>query len=85
MSKYGYVGKESDIPQQAFRANAGVLNPNDIIDLSNNNKLTQYGQLELIETKTASNVASTVFTNLQDFNVHYLTIINEQNMSLIHI
>jgi hypothetical protein len=64
MSKYGYVGKESDIPQQAFRANAGVLNPNDIIDLSNNNKLTQYGQLELIETKTASNVASTVFTYL---------------------
>ena len=79
MSKYGYVGKESDIPQQAFRANAGVLSPNDIIDLSNNNKLTQYGQLELIETKTASNAASTVFTNLQDFNVHYVTISNAQN------
>ena len=79
MSKYGYVGRESDAPQQEFRANAGVLNPNDIIDLSNNNKLTQYGQLELIETKTASNAASTVFTNLQDFNVHYVTISNAQN------
>jgi hypothetical protein len=41
MSKYGYVGKESDIPQQAFKANAGVLSVNDHLALSQENKLTQ--------------------------------------------
>tara|TARA_Y100000114_G_scaffold96388_1_gene89696 strand:+ start:97 stop:741 length:645 start_codon:yes stop_codon:yes gene_type:complete len=79
MSKYGYVGKESDAPQQAFKANAGVLNPNDIIDLSNNNKLTQFGQLELIETQThSSDVADIDFTSIQEstYNVHFMTISN---------
>ena len=74
MSKYGYVGRESDAPQQAFKANAGVLNPNDIIDLSNNNKLTQFGQLELIETQTVSSAVAD-FTSLQEnvYDIHFFT------------
>ena len=72
MSKYGYVGRESDAPQQAFRANAGVLNPNDIIDLSNNNKLTQFGQIEFLETQTISDAVAD-FTSLQEmfYDIHF--------------
>jgi len=74
MSKYGYVGKESDIPQQAFKANAGVLSVNDHLALSQENKLTQFGQLELIETQTVTSaVAGVDFTNLGDYNVHFIT------------
>ena len=81
MSKYGYVGKESDIPQQAFQANAGVLSVNDHLALSQENKLTQYGQLELIETQTASAVATLDFTSIQEstYNVHFLTMNNIEN------
>ena len=34
MSKYGYIGKESDIPQQAFQSNTGVLSVNVVADPS---------------------------------------------------
>ena len=83
MSKYGYVGKESDIPQQAFRANAGVLTPNDIIELSNDDKLTQYGQLEHIETISASSVSVVDFTNIKSdiYDVHFATYIVEKSSS----
>ena len=79
MSKYGYVGKESDIPQQAFKANAGVLSVNDHLALSQENKLTQYGQLELIETQSySSGVANIDFTSIDEstYNVHFMTISN---------
>ena len=78
MSKYGYVGKESDIPQQAFKANAGVLSVNDHLALSQENKLTQYGQLELIETQTFSGVTAVDFTDIKEdiYNVHFITISN---------
>ena len=74
MTKYGYIGKESDIPQQAFRANAGVLSVNDHLALSQENKLTQFGQLELIQTQTVSS-ATANFTNLQEtiYNIHFFT------------
>lgn len=81
MSKYGYVGKESDIPQQAFQSNAGVLSVNEHLALSQENKLTQYGQLELIETQIHStNVASIDFTSIQEntYDVHFLTLDNFQ-------
>ena len=83
MSKYGYVGKESDIPQQAFRANAGVLTPNDIIELSNDDKLTQYGQLEHIETISASSVSVVDFTSIKSdiYDVHFATYIVEKPSS----
>ncbi len=74
MSKYGYVEKESDIPQQAFKANAGVLSVNDIVNLDNQDKWTKFGQLELIETQTVSS-ATANFTNLQEaiYNIHFFT------------
>ena len=75
MSKYGYVGKESDIPQQAFKANAGVLSVNDHLALSQENKLTQYGQLELIETQTLTSGNTLDFTDIKQdiYKVHFLT------------
>ena len=81
MSKYGYVGKHSDIPQQAFKANAGVLSVNDHLALSQENKLTQYGQLELIETQEITSSTGTMdFTNIKEteYNVHFLAYSNFQ-------
>jgi hypothetical protein len=73
MSKeYGYIGKEVT---QAFRANKGIFTPQDIIELDQENKWTNFGQLELIETQTVSSSTSTVeFTDLKDYNVHLLTV-----------
>ena len=81
MSKYGYVGKESDIPQQAFKANAGVLSVNDHLALSQEDKLTQFGQLELIETQTGTDVATVDFTAIKEteYNVHFMTFNNMQS------
>ena len=78
MSKYGYVGKESDIPQQVFKSNAGVLSVNDHLALSQEDKLTQYGQLELIQTQSVSGVSVVDFTSLDEntYNVHFLTFNN---------
>lgn len=79
MSKYGYIGKESDIPQQAFKSNAGVLTTDDILQLSQNNKLTQFGQLELIETQDITTAVSDIeFTDLKEnlYKVHLLTCTN---------
>tara|TARA_A100001037_G_C15088055_1_gene607666 strand:+ start:823 stop:1464 length:642 start_codon:yes stop_codon:yes gene_type:complete len=73
MSKeYGYIGKEVE---QAFRDNKGIFTPQDIIELDQENKWTNFGQLELIETANVSSSTSTVeFTDLKDFDVHLLTV-----------
>ncbi len=84
MSKYGYVGKENDIPQQAFKSNAGVLSVNDHLALRQEDKLTQFGQLELIETQSVTtNVAQVDFDtlNTDKYNVHFLTANNMKNAS----
>ena len=75
MSKeYGYIGKEVT---QAFRDNKGIFTPQDIIELDQENKWTNFGQLELIQTQTYSSAVSFVeFTNLGDFDVHLLTYNN---------
>ena len=77
MSKeYGYItGKEIE---QGFRNNKGIFTPQDIIELDQENKWTNFGQLELIETITASSASAIDFTNLNDkfgntYNYHYLT------------
>ena len=76
-NKYGYVG--ADIPAQSFGNNKGVFNPAEINELVANNKWTSFGQLELIETQTvadptyASLIQYVDFTNLGDYNVHFLT------------
>ena len=75
-NKFGYVGV--DIPAQSFGNNKGVFNPAEINELVADNKWTQYGQLELIQTQTASNVAEINFTDIKEdiYNVHLLTANN---------
>ena len=71
MSEYGYIPES---PAQSFGNNKGIFTPNDIYDLTRADKYTQYGQLELIETQTVSSaVAGVDFTNLGDYNIHFIT------------
>ena len=73
---YGYKG--ADVPQ-SFGNNKGVFDPADINNLVKDDKWTQYGQLELIETQTVSSaVASVDFTAIQEtiYNVHFATVNN---------
>jgi len=81
--KYGYKGAE---PTQSFGNNTGVFDPNDINNLIADNKWTTFGQLELIETQTASNSAALDFTSIQEstYNVHFMTISNFQPASDNH-
>ena len=76
-NKYGYSGV--DIPTQAFQANVGKFDPAEINELVQEDKWTQYGQLELIETQTVSGTPTTVdFTNIKGniYNVHFFTYNN---------
>ena len=70
--KYGYKGAE---PTQSFGNNTGVFDPNDINNLIADNKWTQFGQLELIETQTISSTTAD-FTTLNEstYNVHLFTL-----------
>ena len=70
MSEYGYIPES---PAQSFGNNKGIFTPNDIYDLTRDDKYTQYGQLELIQTQTASSVTTLDFTTLSTYNVHFLT------------
>jgi len=77
--KYGYKGAE---PTQSFGNNTGVFDPNDINNLIADNKWTQFGQLELIETQTYSSAVTNIdFTSIQEseYNVHFLTANNIKN------
>jgi hypothetical protein len=85
MSKeYGYIGKEVE---QAFRSNKGIFTPQDIIELDQENKWTNFGQLELIETVTLAsgspaNTLDFSANNLTPYNVHFITyhsLINSGN------
>jgi hypothetical protein len=71
MSEYGYI---PEAPEQSFGNNKGIFTPKDIYDLTRADKYTNYGQLELIETQTVSSVATVEFTDLGNYNVHFLTI-----------
>jgi hypothetical protein len=72
--KYGYKGAE---PTQSFGNNTGVFDSNDINNLIADNKWTSFGQLELIETQTVSSATAYVdFTNLGNYNVHFMTVNN---------
>jgi hypothetical protein len=68
-NKYGYAG--ADIPSQSFGSNKGLFDPAEINELVAENKWTQYGQLELIQTQTISS-ASCDFTSLSvnTYDVH---------------
>ena len=74
-NEYGYVGAEV---AQSFKNNRGIFSPQDILELDQANKWTNFGQLELIETITASSATQIDFLNLNDkfgatYNYHYLT------------
>ena len=69
-NEFGYIPES---PEQSFGNNAGIFTPTDIYDLTRADKYTQYGQLELIETQSVSNVATVDFTNLGTYNVHFMT------------
>ena len=77
MSEYGYI---PEAPEQSFGNNKGIFNPKDIYDLTRADKYTNYGQLELIETKSISGVSSAVFTDIKQdiYNVHFVSINNMQ-------
>lgn len=73
MSEYGYI---PEAPEQSFGNNKGIFTPKDIYDLTRADKYTNYGQLELIETKTVTSAVTYIdFTNLQEnvYDVHFLT------------
>jgi hypothetical protein len=79
MSEYGYI---PEAPEQSFGNNKGIFNPKDIYDLTRADKYTNYGQLELIETKThSSDVSDIDFTSIDEstYNVHLLTFNNVQS------
>ncbi len=79
MSEYGYI---PEAPEQSFGNNKGIFNPKDIYDLTRADKYTNYGQLELIETQTiSSTTASMDFTNLGNYNVHFITYNDFQGSS----
>lgn len=70
--KYGYKGAE---PTQSFGNNTGVFDPNDINNLIADNKWTQYGQWELIETKEVTSAVTYFdFLNIKEneYDVHFL-------------
>ena len=73
MSEYGYI---PEAPEQSFGNNKGIFKPKDIYDLTRADKYTNYGQLELIETKTGSSVSAIDFTAIKEteYDVHFLTI-----------
>ena len=76
MSEYGYLPDSANI-EQSFGNNKGIFTPKDIYDLTRADKYTNYGQLELIETQTVSSATAYVdFTNLGNYNVHFMTVNN---------
>ena len=72
MSEFGYI---PEAPEQSFGNNKGIFTPKDIYDLTRADKYTNYGQLELIETQTVSEVSAVNFENMQEskYNVHLIT------------
>ena len=73
MSEYGYI---PEAPEQSFGNNKGIFNPKDIYDLTRADKYTNYGQLELIKTQTASSDSELIFDDIKEdiYNVHFLTV-----------
>jgi len=73
MSEYGYI---PEAPEQSFGNNKGIFTPKDIYDITRADKYTNYGQLELIETQTASADNIVDFTDIKEdvYNVHFVTV-----------
>ena len=81
-NKFGYSGV--NIPTQAFKANVGKFDPAEINELVQEDKWTQYGQLEFINTYTADGSSSALYlTNIQEdvYSVHLLVAYDFYNAS----
>jgi hypothetical protein len=84
MSKeYGYIGKEVT---QDFFNNKGIFNPKDVIELDQQNKWSTFGQLELIQTQSASNSSALDFLDIKSttYDLHFMTVTNFQPASDNH-
>ena len=79
MSEFGYITDQA----QSRQNNKGIFSPTDIYNLTNEDKWTQTGQLELIRTQTVSSVAICDFTNIKEniYNTHFMTMTNVTNES----
>ena len=71
MSEFGYI---PEAPEQSFGNNKGIFTPKDIYDLTRADKYTNYGQLELIETQTASSDSALDFLDLGNYKTHLATV-----------
>ena len=71
-NKYGYSGV--DIPTQAVKANVGKFDPSEINELVQEDKWTQYGQLELILTSTASTSTIDFVDKFSSHDVHLVVL-----------
>ena len=71
MSEYGYIPQA---PEQKWISNKGIFTPNDIYDLTIDDKFKNLGQLDLLLTQTVSS-ALCDFTALQEttYNIHFFT------------
>ena len=58
------------------KENIGIYNPNEILRLTKDGHWG--GSLELIESQTASSSSALDFTNLGNYDVHYMTLDNFQ-------
>tara|TARA_B000000532_G_C18789791_1_gene372081 strand:- start:187 stop:777 length:591 start_codon:yes stop_codon:yes gene_type:complete len=67
-------------------ANSGVFNIDDINFLRDNQQYPNFGQLELIQTQTASSVSALDFTNIKQdiYDVHFVTMPTMETNSTGH-
>jgi hypothetical protein len=74
-SEFSYIPES---PEQSFGNNKGIFTPKDIYDLTRADKYTNYGQLELIETKTVTSSSLITFDDIKSdiYNVHFMTLNN---------
>ena len=70
-NEYGYLPKA---PDQSWGNNNGVFSVNDVRDLMIDGKFSSLGQLDLIQTQTASS-AFLDFEDLNDYNTYLRSII----------
>ena len=70
-NEFGYIPES---PDQSFGNNKGIFTPKDIYDLTRADKFTQYGQLELILTSTASTSTIDFVDKFSSHNVHLVVL-----------
>ena len=68
-----YIGTQPN----NVKKNIGIYNPNEILQLTKDGNWG--GSMELIESQTASTSSALNFTNLGNYDVHFMTLDNFQN------